>query len=669
MTQLPFRQVHLDFHTSPLIPGVGDDFDPQEFVKTLKQAHVNSITIFAKCHHGMSYYPTKVGMQHPHLKKDLLGEMIEVCHKNNIRVPVYISVAWDEYAASQHQDWLQVDKEGKLAGRSPLGNIGWRFLCMNTPYVDYLSEQTKEILENYELDGIFFDIVYQVYPGCICNCCLKSMKDLKLNPKKDEDLIQHSLIIERKFMQKMSRLVWEIRPDIGIFYNGRIRVESKKEWGMRPELNYFSHLEIESLPSGGWGYNHFPYHACYCRTLGKEILGMTGRFHKSWGDFGGLKNSAALEYECFRALAYGAKCSIGDQLHPKGKLNKVVYNRIGKVYKSVAEKEPWCRKVKPVTEIGLLCSEQGNVGGISSLSESNQGAMRMLIEMHYQFDVIDGESNFNKYKLIIAPDFVIFNSILAKRVKDYLQQGGKLLLTHKSGLNKEGQNFALSEIGISYIGEARYSPDYIRIRLDFANIAGIAQGIEDMDYVMYERGSEVKPLSGTQVLAQVGHPYFNRTYEHFTSHQHAPLARISSFPAITKREGVIYIASPIFSAYKSHGNLVYKKIVQNCLNLLLPEKLIQSNLPSTAELTLMQQDNRYIVHILHYIPQRRARKLDIIEDIIPLYEVELKIRMEWKPSQVYLAPQGKSLKFTFHQGYVRCQIPMIRGHQILVLEK
>ena len=65
MEKLAFRQIHLDFHTSPLIEGVGEDFDSEEFVKTLKEAYVNSITIFAKCHHGMSYYPTKVGKVHP----------------------------------------------------------------------------------------------------------------------------------------------------------------------------------------------------------------------------------------------------------------------------------------------------------------------------------------------------------------------------------------------------------------------------------------------------------------------------------------------------------------------------------------------------------------------------------------------------------------------------
>ena len=65
MDELAFRQVHLDFHTSGDIPDVGADFDPQEFVATLQRARVNSVTCFAKCHHGYSYYPTDVGVPHP----------------------------------------------------------------------------------------------------------------------------------------------------------------------------------------------------------------------------------------------------------------------------------------------------------------------------------------------------------------------------------------------------------------------------------------------------------------------------------------------------------------------------------------------------------------------------------------------------------------------------
>ncbi|MFM7582116.1 MAG: hypothetical protein ACKO9F_05235, partial [Caldilinea sp.] len=55
---LPYREIHLDFHTSEEIPAIGADFDPDEFAETLVNAHVNSITCFARCHHGWIYYDT-----------------------------------------------------------------------------------------------------------------------------------------------------------------------------------------------------------------------------------------------------------------------------------------------------------------------------------------------------------------------------------------------------------------------------------------------------------------------------------------------------------------------------------------------------------------------------------------------------------------------------------
>lgn len=33
---LPSRQVHLDFHTSEFIPGIGEKFDKKQFQETLK---------------------------------------------------------------------------------------------------------------------------------------------------------------------------------------------------------------------------------------------------------------------------------------------------------------------------------------------------------------------------------------------------------------------------------------------------------------------------------------------------------------------------------------------------------------------------------------------------------------------------------------------------------
>ena len=54
MEEMRYRQVHLDFHTCGEIPGVGSRFDKAQFQRALRLGHVDSITLFSKCHHGYS---------------------------------------------------------------------------------------------------------------------------------------------------------------------------------------------------------------------------------------------------------------------------------------------------------------------------------------------------------------------------------------------------------------------------------------------------------------------------------------------------------------------------------------------------------------------------------------------------------------------------------------
>lgn len=56
--RFPRRTIHLDFHTGPGIPDVGAEFDPEQFARTLAAAHADSVTVFAKCHHGHLYHLT-----------------------------------------------------------------------------------------------------------------------------------------------------------------------------------------------------------------------------------------------------------------------------------------------------------------------------------------------------------------------------------------------------------------------------------------------------------------------------------------------------------------------------------------------------------------------------------------------------------------------------------
>ena len=667
MFKLPSRHICLDFHTSPLIPDVGAAFVRDEFASTLSRARVNAVTLHAKCHHGYSYYPTKIGRMHPGLGFDLFGEMVSACHSVGIAVEGYLSVAWDELAASEHADWLQVEKGGKLAGRNPVElNDCWRYLCLNSPYADYLSDQTAELLRSYQVEGMLFDIVCQIRPGCLCNHCLDSMRRLNFHPGRDADLIQHSLLVERNFMDRISRQVWAVNPDATIWFNARVRLENRPEMGIRPELRYLSHIELESLPSGLWGYNHFPMYARHLQTLGMPIKGQTGRFHKSWGDFGGLKNQAALAYECCSMLANGATCSIGDQMHPRARLDPAVYERIGRVYGQVEAKEPYCLGAVPEAEVAVLSASRGEMNTLGS--ESDEGAFRMLSELQAQFQIVDRLADFHAYRLLLMPDFVRVDEELRAKIAAFLHAGGGLIASMDSGLWADRDEFALPQWGLTSSGPYPFTPCYFQVE------SMIAKDIEPMEHVLYEQGRGVTPVGETEVLARLFDPYFNRTWDHFSGHAQTPVDKASGYPALTKRGRVIYAAHPFFQAYLRHGNRVYKSLIRNCMELLLPDPLMRIQAPSTARATLLRQDreSRLIAHILHYIPERRTKSpdisIDIVEEAIPLYQVELKVRMPAEPARVFLAPQEIDIEHRWDGKYAVCRVPEVNGHQMVVFQ-
>ena len=661
-TPVPFRQIHLDFHTGAAIPDVGRDFDAKAFAKAMKQANVNSVTVFAKCHHGHLYYNTKRAERHPGLKKnlDLLGEQVEALHREGIRAPIYLSVQCDEYAANTHPEWICRNPDGTTVGRKPIDNplpfFQWQILDLNSDYQEYLAEQTAEVLKVFKpVDGIFYDMCWD--QPSVSQAALRAMVKANLNPEKEEDRAKHAHNVALAYMKRFHGQVRAASKDATVYFN------SRPLSNLAEEVPYLEQVEIEALPTGGWGYMYFPKNVRFARTFGKPYLGMTARFHKSWGDFGGLKPYAALEYETAQMLAHGARCSIGDQLHPRGRTDNGTYELIGKAYARVAEREEWCLDATAQTDIGLF-----QVPGGYHIAGSDEGATRMLTHLKAQFDVVMPTSNLAAYKVLILPDAVPVDAALAKKLAAFVKAGGNLLLSGVSGLDKEGTKSLLPELGISADGASPHQFGYLRFgkRID--------RDVADSNHVCYERGYRVKALKGTESLGTWCDPYFERAWNHFNSHCQTPDATPTDFPIATLREGsgkagsVAYIAFPVFAAFGNHGNTQYKLLVRNILNLLLPNPVIRVTAPSSTEVSVMRQGQRTVVHLLQYCPERRTKELDIVEDIVPLYRVPLSLAVAKAPKKVYMAPSREALPFTWAAGRIDLTVPEIVGHAMVVVE-
>lgn len=651
-----FRQVHLDFHTSEHIEDIGKKFDKKQFQTALKKGHINSITLFSKCHHGWAYHPSKANEIHPHLDFDLLGAQIQAAHEIGVKTPIYLSAGLDEKMAHRHPEWLVRNLDESTTWAKDFTEPGYHKMCMSSPYLDYLVKQIEEVCKNYDADGIFLDIA-GVQP-CYCQNCIAEREELGLNPYDENDVLKHAETVYKRYAEKTRAAVDKYKPNLPLFHNGgHIRQ------GRRDLVNYNTHLELESLPTGGWGYDHFPFSARYCQGLGVDYLGMTGKFHGSWGEFGGFKHPNALRFEVALAAANGAKCSVGDQLSPSGEMDMVTYDLIGSAYSELEEKEEWLDNVESVADIAII-SPEAYVGDLSTgqmtkVDDSGSGVCRIMLEGKYLFDVIDFESDLSKYKVIILPDVIHADTDFAKRLREFCDCGGKVLATGKSALYENSNEFCLN-LGAEWIKENPYKPDYFRPLEKIKDMG-------DTGYIMYGNGEKIRCIGNELGIRE--NPYFNRTRAHFCSHQHTPNSCEYGGTGMTEGKDGIYIAWNIFADYAQSGELHLKQMAIFALDRLLDTaKTLKTNLPAQGIVTLMKQNDRLICHLLYASPVKRGNGIEVIEDIVPIYNVELAIKTDKKINKVYLAPQKEDIDFTYENGYISVKLDKIECHQMVVFE-
>ncbi|MDF2922423.1 MAG: beta-galactosidase [Paenibacillaceae bacterium] len=653
-----FRQVHLDFHTSEAIAGIGESFSKRQFQAMLKLGHVDSITVFSKCHHGWAYHPSDANEQHPHLSFDLLGAMIEAAHEIGVKTPVYLSAGLDEKLARRHPQWLRRDQEDRagLGFMSP----GYHDFCLNTPYLEVLLAQIREAAARYDADGIFLDIVG--VRKCYCQFCVAQLLQEGKDPRDEQAVLEQA---ERTYMTYAARVreaIDSVKPGLSVYHNGG------HQWRGRRDLAAVNtHLELESLPTYKWGYDHFPLSARYAQTLGMDYLGMTGKFHYAWGEFGGYKHPDALRYETSLSLALGAGCSIGDQLHPGGEMDEATYALIGAAYAEVEEKEPWCRGTFSVADIGLLSAEAAREqrpgprrqGERDNLPDA--GASRMLTEGNYLFDVIDVSADFAAYKVLVLPDELVLWPELAGRLQDYLRQGGKVLASGRSGLMESQDEFAL-DLGAVWEGSNPYCPDYFHPSF-------VPGPLRPAPFVMYAAGQRISRQDGAISWGERENPYFNRDLFTFCSHRHTPSSRQTGGPGMVEGSGGIYIAWEVFRDYAEQGHLILKEMVLHALRRLLPQPAVTTDLPAQGTVVYRHQpgENRHVLHLLCATPVRKGR-VEVIEDVLPLHNIWVSVKLSCPVERIYLAPQGKELPFATEGDRVKFTVPYLHIHQMVVLE-
>ena len=659
----PIRQVHLDFHTSPLISGIGSKFKKEQFQSALKRGRVESITVFAKCHCSMCYYPTELGEMHPNLDFDLTGAMVEAAHEIGVRAPIYITVGWSEKEAMEHPEWIAKLEDGEdfcsnenLKASMAEGadafrpHAAWHFLCLNdgNEYTKRIYALTEEICRRYkDVDGLFYDICI-VGDSCYCESCKRNMLALGIDPCNKEANKKYFTEKRKAFMEKCENIMRKYHPNATIFFNSGGADQYKSAYHENQ-----THYEMEDLPTAWGGYDKMPVRAKFFSKTGKPYLGMTGKFHLDWGEFGGFKCADALKYEIVSMALYGAGCSIGDHMHPDGEMEMQTYENIGIAYDYLEKIAPFCYGGKATAKIGVWLADKEHHG-------SNEGVSNILLENQIDYDVIFN-NDFENFSTVIIPDSVVLNAEALTALNKYLKKGGKLLFMG-DGLVKDGK-FQI-DCGAEWIAPPEFECDYIFTAQTYKEDIPKAPMLCNMP------AQNVKTTDG-EVLAELMLPYFNRTVSKYCGHKNTPHNKEGEIrPAIIKKGNVVYMAHPMANLYFEMGSIYQKRYLMMALSALNPERAFTvQGLGAQGRATMIKQDNenRYCLNMTYAVPVRRGCA-EIIEDIMDVYNVKLSLNVAEKIKKAYNGVTGEEYAVTLEDGLQTVTVPKFNCHASVVFE-
>lgn len=305
---------HFDFHSHRSVR-IGHAPDFGGMAKVLRASGIEEIIMFAKCHNGFSYYPTKIGTPHPKMRGDVFGGVLKACRARRIKVLAYISFGIDGEAGRRHPEWAQVTARGPSSSPDHFISV-----C---PFTGYMKElmlpQIAEIILRYRPDGFFFDTMGAL-GVCYCEACRKDF------------YAAHALDIPRKPGGAAWGLYGRFRrargmaliKTVGDFIQARLpgALVGFNQIGSPPMPEKMppsiTRLTLDPNTRAHQS-REMSFCAAYAAYADRPADIMPTIFNQGWGDWSPA-HPLRLEQSAAAVWARGARLYMGDRLRPDGRL-------------------------------------------------------------------------------------------------------------------------------------------------------------------------------------------------------------------------------------------------------------------------------------------------------------------------------------------------------------
>lgn len=642
---------------------------------------------------------------------ELLKDVCRLMHERGIRVFAYHTPFIGAEAKqireelASHHEWNSMTAAQVSSGDKGLPGS---HKCCNTAFKEWTYAWMKKTVEDYEVDGIFYD-GYAIPPGqCYCEICRKRFRaqyEEDIPVKRDEKsplwkkFKQFRYAQVSEFIKGCHKAVKEGNPK-AIFYMNGAGINRLSWCTGRNPLMLRDGVDIV----GSEAFEYYYPESLRYRALWAQ--GATAKLNVSAG-----KGKPAVVFVTLTARPWGKRALPGAAL--KSMSAQVIANGAGVWYESsyythnssLKENEDLAKSfaffkdneecyegAKSAANVALLWSvrngdyyaadpaetsdwtsaeEKGEKEGRNVYLSAWRGTYDMLLRAHIPFDLITDEdltlTGLNNYRVIVLANTPCLSESQHEALRQYVNEGGGLICSYETSLYDEWGNerndFGLRDLlGVTVVKEKDFGnlwKEYNHFTLTNTNhpiTKGVRQSIPSPTYARV-----VRAVQGEEVLGVVD----------LTNHpmQHDK----EMYPAIVAREygkgRVVYTSGDLGERYWSANFPEIKELIRNSVVWTGGDSLpVHVEAPETVEVILAEQQekNRHLLHLINYSGEM-ARPLN---RIIPLRDIKIRLKtlnsVRVRKAQTLV---GKSeLRFeTTHDG-ISFVLPELDWYEAVVLE-
>ncbi|MEF9960594.1 MAG: alpha-L-fucosidase [Cellulosilyticaceae bacterium] len=654
-----YRRIFMDMH---LNDAKEDEYlsklDVEDFVETLKNAHVNSVVVKAKSHVGLHYWPSKYGRMHKGLKRrnlDYVGEMIKKCKENDISVVVYLSQIHDNYAYEEHPEWRIVDGSGRTSRED---NSRYGLVCSNhLEYRAYVNEILEELASTYAFGGFFLDMPF--WPRvCYCSACRERYWKETGNyiPRQEDwnnpvwvDFAKRRQSWMEEFVADVTNTIKGVNSALSVEHNFAA-VGSGWSQGDTEKI-------LESCDyAGGDYYGGYFEQTFMCKyynnvTPNKPFAYITSRCDPNLYAHTVSRCEEDLYIHAMNALVHNGAFSVCDAMNPNGTINHEVYrDAIGPMFRRTCDFEQY---VTGDMNADVAIWYNTNLKANDNFIQSPFAIASTMQEYNVLYDVV-GSKNLKDLKaqvLSINSAYDVTDEEMAD-IEAYVRKGGNVFITGKLA-HKRFEEL----LDIEVTGGSEYGYTYLNPTTEGQDL--FESFNQSSPYPIERRATECTIKGDAKVLATLAYPYTKPGEKEFAAIHSNPPGTYTQLPAVMEKqvgEGkMIWVVTPLELA-RAH---YCRKTVFNLINALIRKKKLESNAPVFVEITNWNKEDKQYLSIINQ------------QTVSPVYPIEgITITLPYICQNVVLkTPSEQPLQVTYGEGTTTIQLPKLEVFHLIELNK